>query len=540
MVAPTDQLPSRLLDLDDNKIKLECKVDQLPQLQYTTLSHMWGLDPDACLQLKVSLLEDFKTDIPENLLPTKYLEAIRLTRALGFRYIWIDSLCIIQDCPEDWKHEALKMATVYGRTSCNISYVFPPSSDADTAHLRDPRIDLPCQLTQPNSPASQPLVVQHTPGPLTRFWSPNTYKTTWPLLSRAWVFQERLLCPRNIYYGPSHLLWECCETLQDEFYGTLANSPRSKSRFHGIFSATHTSQRGREFGDNFRGQWHLLVQDYRQCILTFEKDRIIAFAGIVKAVQVKAKYTYLAGIWKEFAEIDLLWVILAPCVEADREDFCKKRDELRKSTPSWSWFAVPPHSEDTVDFRMCTIMYVQSNYTLRRSEIIHYDHPKLHQGPDTLLHDFVDLTITLRARKIPAQLEWDEGTLRLLPFGKYVLGQGSWMIPKNAMQYVHDDVALEAGSALPADTHMVLTILKAWNTRDQKEYEYKHPELMDESELPVSRTSWQYAGLVVVPDGDSRWRRIGVFLFSDYTDGAQRFSCPFTEADAVEEDVVLV
>lgn len=56
-------------------------------------------------------------------LPRSFQDAIRITQALGVQYIWIDSLCIIQDSPEmvDWRKEAPRMAEVYGNSYCNIA-----------------------------------------------------------------------------------------------------------------------------------------------------------------------------------------------------------------------------------------------------------------------------------------------------------------------------------------------------------------------------------------------------------------------------------
>lgn len=82
---------------------------------------MWGPDPTTCSRLLQENLEEFKIEVQLTQLPTKYKDAIRIARALGFQYLWIESLCIIQNSLEDWKAEALKMAAVYGRTSFNIS-----------------------------------------------------------------------------------------------------------------------------------------------------------------------------------------------------------------------------------------------------------------------------------------------------------------------------------------------------------------------------------------------------------------------------------
>jgi hypothetical protein len=46
---------------------------------------------------------------------------IRFTRRIGTRYLWIDSLCIIQDSQTDWTHEAASMSTVYANGVCNLA-----------------------------------------------------------------------------------------------------------------------------------------------------------------------------------------------------------------------------------------------------------------------------------------------------------------------------------------------------------------------------------------------------------------------------------
>ncbi|KAL3293788.1 HET-domain-containing protein [Colletotrichum asianum] len=218
-----------LLNVSGENVRLECDVGATtPGLEYTTLSHMWGPDPSLCPQLLVSTIDSFMLSISMHDLPKKYVDAIEITRALGFQYIWIDSLCIIQDSKEDWLREAVKMAAVYGRSSCNISYTFPPASESTNNHLRDPRIHLPCHTRLPckfglaTSKAPEDLVIQHTPGYIRPAWLPTHYKSVWPLLSRGWVFQERLLCPRTVYYGQDRLIWECCNGIEDEFYGPLA------------------------------------------------------------------------------------------------------------------------------------------------------------------------------------------------------------------------------------------------------------------------------------------------------------------------------
>ncbi|KAH7125901.1 heterokaryon incompatibility protein-domain-containing protein [Dactylonectria macrodidyma] len=558
MVAPTNQLPSRLLDLRGDKVRLECDMRHQPQLQYTTLSHIWGSDPKAYLCLTKACLEDFKKEILPSSLPTKYLEAIRITRALGFQYLWIDSLCIIQDSDDDWANEALNMASVYGRTACNISFVFPTADESNKKHLRDPRLGVPCLLFQPqtnnankdDAAQSNSLVVQHVPGFISRFWSPNTYKDYWPLLSRAWAIQERLLCPRNLYYGQDRLMWECCEMVEDEFWGPLDNSARSKGRFYAIFAGVENHASGsRSMFESFRGQWRYLIHEYRIAELSFETDRIIAFAGIVGAVQSHTGFVYLAGVWKEFAEFDLLWVVHPPPPESDFYQREIKKELEAKPVPSWSWFKVPPHpplaseARDTIAFHVYSAMYARSEHTLYKMRVVLVEHPRLASNPASLLHDFSGLSITLKARKIPCTLEWDGSILRLLPQGRYQLSN-SYMEPKDGMHYHHDAMYAFPDFPVPVGAFMVLTMLEAWVLKDDKESTYDMANWPESVNSDGSRTLWQYAGLVVVPAdqsdiGKECWKRIGVFMFSDFVDGKGIVEVPFDMSEE-EDEVVLV
>ncbi|TGO54049.1 hypothetical protein BCON_0113g00090 [Botryotinia convoluta] len=82
---------------------------------YLILSYCWGMTPkDAPWQLTTTTMSLFATEIPLRILPQTLHDAIMLTRKLGEHYIWIDSMCILQDSTEDWQFEASKMASIYG------------------------------------------------------------------------------------------------------------------------------------------------------------------------------------------------------------------------------------------------------------------------------------------------------------------------------------------------------------------------------------------------------------------------------------------
>ncbi|KAI8711937.1 HET domain-containing protein [Fusarium sp. LHS14.1] len=441
------------------------------------------------------------------------------------------------------------MASVYGRTSCNISYVCPPSTDRGQ-HLRDPRIELPCKLrltpdTSKNSHGHPELVVQYSLGFIREYWSPTSHKEEWPILSRAWVFQERLLCPRNIYYGHSRLIWECCESFDDELYGQAKRNPESKMQTHALFAASGAGTK--DFPGDFETQWTRLVKDYRTESLTYETDRAIAFAGIARAIQGQTKMTYLAGIWKEFAEFQLLWIVRRPealSAAANR----KLAEQQRLTAPSWSWFSIatlPQESRlatDSVGFSICTSMAMESRFVVYRAQILSWRHP---HDPEALFHKFEGISLALRTLKVPSKLEWVGNGIRLSSNGNHPFQDCGKLGPKNSMSYSHDDGSIVPGSQLPTNSYMVLTIFTASRSGGKTIKEYQITITQEDDRDENVETQWNYAGLVVVPGAEGsgreeRWRRIGAFMYSNSADGKIQIPTPFCIDKSQEEDIFLV
>lgn len=121
-------LPKRVVDVggnDNTGIHLLDSTTKGLDSAYVALSHCWG--QSRHLLLKRDNVESLKADIPWKDLPRTFQDAINVTRALGIRYIWIDSLCIIQDDKMDWEVEAEKMGALYS----NASFVIAATASAD-------------------------------------------------------------------------------------------------------------------------------------------------------------------------------------------------------------------------------------------------------------------------------------------------------------------------------------------------------------------------------------------------------------------------
>ncbi|PYI11084.1 HET-domain-containing protein [Aspergillus sclerotiicarbonarius CBS 121057] len=184
---------------------------------YWTLSHRWG-DQSHILQLVRHKEQEFKCGIHLSELSKTFQDAMALVHRLGYRYIWIDSLCIFQDSPEDWRKESGSMMDIYRQSFCNISAI-SPSYKASRGLFCERKI--PARLLYPFS-------IEFT---RTYDYKPDRFNNQWnmwnaqlwdseiedtPLSSRGWVFQERFLAPRVVHFAQSQIYWDCTETIHCE------------------------------------------------------------------------------------------------------------------------------------------------------------------------------------------------------------------------------------------------------------------------------------------------------------------------------------
>jgi hypothetical protein len=210
--AKADWLPTRLLDVGTERqpqVRLYITDRAALTLQYTTLSHCWGN-----LQIKSLTKADLLSwtagiDIIE--LPKTFQDAIAITRRLSVRYLWIDSLCIIQDSTEDWNNESSSMGDIYMNCFCNIAATGAFDGRTGCFVDRNPLLAQTCRISTELLPQSQ-----LQPG-LYDFIRQSLFDDgvlDAPLNCRAWVVQERVLSPRIIHFGKSQIFWECLEAVR--------------------------------------------------------------------------------------------------------------------------------------------------------------------------------------------------------------------------------------------------------------------------------------------------------------------------------------
>lgn len=300
-------IPTRLLQWKDGKLRLILTCGLSPDTPYAALSHCWG--QLKILRLIKENLEACLDSISIHELCQTFRDTLFILDQLSLEFVWIDSLCIIQNDAQDWEKEAALMGSVYGFAQITIA----ASHAVDGSHgLFSPR-KLPC-----------PVVIRLAPGENNKSGDcyvdcrlldiTSAYKAIRGsnLPTRAWAFQERVLSNRMIFFNDTQLSWLCRRGTQLESNPELYDT-----------SLTSGDKGPMSYGD---GDWREMVEQYSACKLTYESDRLVAFSGLAKQHQKASHDVYLAGLWLQNIERQLCWGrIIGPLYQE------------QGGVPSWSW-----------------------------------------------------------------------------------------------------------------------------------------------------------------------------------------------------------
>lgn len=307
--------PSRLLSILDDKVRvcLSAQFDACPP--YATLSHCWG--SFNLPKLLGKNFRDLQAEVPIESLSETFKDAICIAREVGIGYIWIDSLCIVQDDDEDWKRESAKMGGIYEGSTLNIAASHAKDGSRGCFIRRDAqwrcRIETKFQ--------DRPIQLDCVPAALG-----IRHILDEPLARRGWALQERVLARRTVHFTSTELFWECNESVACEtFPGGIPLLLRPSIPLH------HLPLKRRPVD---MSMWPALVSRYSDCELTYVKDRLPAISGLARLIQAQTGDEYLAGLWKSALISELCWSVgetwepRALSLHAHDDRF-----------PSWSWIS---------------------------------------------------------------------------------------------------------------------------------------------------------------------------------------------------------
>ncbi|KAI9162777.1 hypothetical protein HJFPF1_04369 [Paramyrothecium foliicola] len=314
------KLPSRVLDLSgspdvpsklgDVKIKLkECQEGE--EGTYIALSYCWGSNPEFHFKTTQETLNKHRDGIDYASLPLTQREAILATLYLGIRYLWIDSMCIIQDSPHDWEAESARMGSIYSNACLTLAAT---SSDSPKDGLLFPFQGAEC-------------IKIHGETTMLRMETHRTIdRTSEPLNIRGWTLQEAVLASRLVCFGNEQWLWKCPSRYATE--DGLIDGPRHID--NGLIPWAVLADRGPgKDGKAYLRGWYRLISNYSKRHLTYQDDKYNAIAGLADMFASQTGYQYLAGLWAEDLANGLMW-------EATSRGVVREPNSI----PSWSWASV--------------------------------------------------------------------------------------------------------------------------------------------------------------------------------------------------------
>lgn len=162
-------------------------------------------------------------------LPKSFQDAIQVARSLSLEYIWIDSLCIVQDDLNDWIRESKNMCAIYESSWLTIAATAAVDGTVGIS-LKEKRGGEVSGTTSAGaelhfifckSPHSHPPARYH-----------RERENEFPLFHRAWIFQERMLSPRVLHFGETELFSECRQKHRCECEVKHLWDPDQKREYH--------------------------------------------------------------------------------------------------------------------------------------------------------------------------------------------------------------------------------------------------------------------------------------------------------------------
>ncbi|KAF2870589.1 hypothetical protein BDV95DRAFT_63951 [Massariosphaeria phaeospora] len=335
--------PTRVLDIGGNESG-DLKLVQPKSLSepYVALSHRWGIE--GLPRTTTSNIDVRLRSISLVTLSRTIKDAISIVRELGFRYLWVDALCIVQDSEEDWLAEASRMASVYSSAILTIAVADSENHSEgifrarQTSCLRPFHIDrfagVPYRERDWCEGEGEHYIFPSTTAVL------KGSRPKGPLDSRGWVLQEQLLSRRILYYGRGELYWDCITMSASESSpistSLLTDANPEETWALKLIRRTLAGTTGVDtLQKRIPDAWIQVVINYSARKLTKRRDKLIAMDGILDQIGTALQDGHIAGIWRAGLSRQLLW-----WTEISTSYPQDDGGNPRIIAPSWSWLSV--------------------------------------------------------------------------------------------------------------------------------------------------------------------------------------------------------
>ncbi|KAI0888539.1 heterokaryon incompatibility protein-domain-containing protein [Annulohypoxylon maeteangense] len=341
-----DAYPTRLLRITSDAseiIAVSLTESRDARGPYLALSHCWGtVKPLVTTSMNY---ETHRKGIRLQDLPASFQHAVLVTRYFGFEFLWIDSLCIMQDSREDWERECPRMADIYSNATVTIAASDAPNSSQGFLHDYPPAdadiISLNVRAGLECDGITAPIMLEcATEIPSIGVTMANDWGTN--LSTRGWALQERLLSNRMLSFRKSRTVWECQQVCYaDDRHHPFTLGPMMLSEIAQVRRVEDINTEGEIFQ-----YWREVAETFADCSLTHVSDRLPALSGLASRFSLRLNDNYAAGIWLRDIHAGLSWNVehrygfdpkfpqrrLCSYVESAGQEYLK-------TIPSWSWLS---------------------------------------------------------------------------------------------------------------------------------------------------------------------------------------------------------
>ena len=463
-----EELPTRVIEVwpESDSGRPRLFIPGMVRGIYTALSYCWGKNTYAGLTR--SNMSTYQTELDLETVPQAIRDAISVTKALGIPYLWVDSLCILQDSVNDKTTEISAMDKVY--RGAIITLVAASSKSAAQGFLH-PRPRYTKFYTLPFSTPSGEFGTFSIGDIRDREYDESLE----PINTRAWCLQEGLLGHRYLVYSSHTLQWRCHAGVSNLGHSLHLVSSADEVQ---LGQSLYALSKGSSDPKTELKRWIRLVPLYTARLLSLPQDRLNAISAVAMTFASTLGPEYHAGLWQSSMLLELTWV---PARAWGSPTAKFKRPEVYRA-PSWSWASIEGG--------------------------ISYDDDLLFDGTDlrNLKCSFISCETKLRSEGSPFG-EVLSSSLTL----KGLLRQ-AWLMPgNNGELWPADDTTVSVkGEALPYEPMPEGGAIstRAWGFHD----EAGQSDSMLVSCLPIlSRGNGTATGLLLVPAEGTTFRRIGFF-----------------------------
>ncbi|KAH8586951.1 heterokaryon incompatibility protein-domain-containing protein, partial [Bisporella sp. PMI_857] len=297
---------------------------------YIALSYVWG-----GRQMLRTTMENFSTLMRPGALaerqeqiPRVIRDAMAVVLLMDEKFLWVDTLCIVQDDPQLKHCEIARMNTIYSQASLTIIAL-------SATHADQGLFGIPPKFRFPATICYQGVTIMRAAPQLDDLISGSVYET------RGWTLQEKVLSRRCLFFT-DHLVYFRCNAgihreTEDEPIVKL-NGSVSARRANSVNPLTNlkSSIEALAWKHNFH-HYKFLVRDYSKRSLSYPSDILFAFSGIQAHITAITGSDFVCGLPEAVIDAALLWYSLNNSTSERRVSSIYTLDSSLIQPPSWSW-----------------------------------------------------------------------------------------------------------------------------------------------------------------------------------------------------------